>query len=612
MNPPGHKGETPHQVMSLNIPQYLPLYEAAIAKDPTNDNIVEELMAKFQKEAEHDGPWAVPLYDSLAKRHEFNMNPKSGALATNLTAFGFLWFLSTSPAAGVLNLTQTAISAYPVLRARFAGAGAGMELLKASKQYSTSGEVIGGTFGSQLRNDMVEKSDGEMADSGFGEKSAFEYFQEIGMFAKTRTRDLMGLAERGVHQRDTQIQLMEYTGWIFHKTEEANRMVTALAAYRLARKKFAGKGSLEEQHVKAVEQADELVELSHYDYTNTNRPPIMQGDAGRVVFLFRNYSVNMQYRLIRDFREGIWKNDNIPLERRKEARSRFVGIIGMTSMFAGLSGWPLMNIVLSMSEMLLGDDDEPYDAETDIRQWLSDMVGESGSEAIWKGPWDTWAHEFLPVGTLSSRASLNNLWIREVPDSLRGQDLLLHLAGEGLGPIMGIGMNMAQGFADFQEDHTYRGAEKFVPKAVADVMKTYRWLTKGAQNRQGDLIMPPEAFGPMDIAAQAMGFTPSPLTYQYEQNRAIKDMEGALQRRHKQLLDRYFTAYRLGDRKYVKEATRDIEAWNKAQPRYAITYQTVQRSARSRAQYDMRTVGGIALDKRLEYLHESMKFGDRK
>jgi hypothetical protein len=612
MNPPGHKGETPHQILSVSIPEYLPLYEAAMAKDPTNDAIVEELMDKFQKEAEHDGPWAKPIYANLAKRHEFNMNPKSGALATNLTAFGFLWFLSTSPAAGVLNLTQTAISAYPILRARFAGAGAGMELLKASKEYSTSGEIIGGTFGSKLRNDMRKTSDGKMVDSGFGEKAAFEYFKEIGMFAKTRTRDLMGLAERGMHRNDRQIQLLEMTGAIFHKTEEANRMVTALAAYRLARKKFDGKGSLEEQHERAVAMADELVEMSHYDYTNTNRPPIMQGDAGRVVFLFRNYSVNMQYRLIRDFREGVWKNENISKERRKEARSRFIGIIGMTSLFAGMSGWPLMSAVVGIANMLLGDDDEPYDAETDIRQWLSDMVGESGSEAIWKGPWDTWAHEFLPVGTLSSRASLNNLWIREIPDSLRGQDLLLHLAGEGLGPIFGIGLNYFQGFKDFQEDHTWRGAEKFVPKAVADWSKAMRWHTQGAQNRQGDMVMPPETFTMKDKLAQFMGFTPSPLTYQYEQNRAIKDMEARLQYRHKQLLDRYFMAVKMGDRKYVKEATRDIMAWNRAQPRYAITYQTIQRSGRSRAQYDMRTVGGIALDKRLEYLHESMDFGGSK
>ncbi len=608
MNPEGHKGETPHQVMMVFVPEYPELYETAIAKDPKNLNVTDELMDKLQKAADHDGPWATPLYDSLAKRHEYNMNPKSAAWATNLTALGFLWFLSSSPAAGVLNLTQTAISAYPVMRARFAGAGAGMELLRASKQYATSGEMIAGSFGSRLRNDKIERADGTSSDSEeFGEKSAFDYFREIGMFAKTRTRDLMGIAERGLHQNDKMAHTMEIAGWIFHKTEEANRMVTALAAYRLARKKFKGQGTLKQQHEKAVEMADEIVELSHYDYTNTNRPPIMQGDKGRVVFLFRNYSLNMQYRLIRDFKDGYWKNENIPIENRKEARKRFNGIITMTSMFAGMSGWPLMSAVHSMLDMFLGDDDEPYDSRTEFRALLYEQFGEKIGEAIYKGPWDA----FTGL-SLSSRASLNNLWIREIPESLEGRDLLLHLAGEGLGPVFGIGLNYFQGFGDIADDHGWRGMEKLVPKAVADVMKTMRYMTQGAQSRQGDMILPPESFGNVAILGQFMGFSPAELIKQYEVNRALKDMSMKLKRRRDQLVNRLFNGYKLGDRKVVRQTLRDISSWNKANPTYPITPSTMQQSARSRAAYDMRTVGGIALDKRLMYLRETMRFTESK
>ena len=607
MNPPGHKGETPHQVLTAKIPEYTDLYEAALAKNPKNDNIVDEVMDVLEKNAQHDGPWAMPLYDNLAKRHEYNMNPKSAAWATNMTALGFLWFLSSSPAAGFLNLTQTAISAYPVMRARFAGAGAGMELLKASKQYATSGEMRGGTFGSQLRNDEVKHSDGTTKQSeDIGERSAFDYFREVGMFAKTRTRDLMGLAERGMHQNDAIANTMEYAGWIFHKTEEANRMVTALAAYRLARKKFSNL-SPAEAHTKAVEMADEIVEMSHYDYTNTNRPPLMQGDKGRVVFLFRNYSLNMQYRLIRDFKDGIWKNDNISKEDRVEARRRFAGIITMTSLFAGMSGWPLISAVHSMLDMFLGDDDDPFDSRTEFRVLLAEMWGEKVGEAIYKGPWDAFTG-----ASISGRASLNNLWIREVPESLRGQDLLLHLAGEGLGPVFGIGMNFMQGFQDIQEDHAWRGMEKLVPKFVSDWSKTLRYATQGAQNRQLDMILPPESFGNADLLAQFMGFSPSEVTKQYEQNRAVKDMESKLRRRHDQLINRLFMSYKLEDRKGARETLRDITHWNKANPSYPITPSTLKQSAKSRAQYDMRTVGGIALDKRLNYLHETLRFTERK
>ncbi len=606
INPKGHEGETPHQTMMLRVSNYEEMYKADVAKNPDtadSDDAMNARMDKLIKESEHEGPWATPVVNSLAKRHAFNMNPKSSSIATDLTAFGFLWFLSSSPAAGVLNLTQTAILGYPILRAAFNGQGAGMELLRASTQYATSGEMGSGDFGNQLRNDK----DSPKGDDATGELAAFRYFEEIQMYAKTRTRDLMGLSERGTHRNDKVVRAAEIAGWIFHKTEEANRIVTSMAAYRLARKKFAGQGTVLEQHNNALILAKKLTMDAHFDYTNTNRPPIMQGDMGRVVFLFRNYSVNMQYRLIRDFKDGYMQNENLTIEVRKEARMRFNGMILMTSMFAGMSGWPLMAATHGLLDMFLGDDDDPFDSRTEFRVYLAEAFGEKLGEAIYKGPWDA----FTGL-SLANRASLNNLWIREVPEALRGKDLLLHLAGEGLGPLFGIGTNYFQGFQDVQDDHGWRGMEKFVPKAVADAMKSLRYFTQGAQNRQGDLILPPESFGLPILLGQAMGFTPSELVKQYEQNRAVKDMETRLRRRHDQLINRIFMGYRLQDRKVVRQTLRDIGQWNKSNPTYAITPATLQRSAKARSAYDMRTVGGIALDKRLQYLHNTLRFTERK
>jgi hypothetical protein len=479
--------------------------------------------------------------------------------------------------------------------------GAGTELWKAVGQYAGRGHASVDQFTNALKNEK----------EGIGEKAAFEEFDRIGMFTKTRTRELMGLGEVGANYSQRQQRYMEMAGWIFHKTEEINRVVTALAAYRLARKRFAGSKdmSLQEQHERAILRAEELVEMSHYDYTNTNRPRFMQGDKGRVVFLFRNYSLNMQYRLIRDFRDGVLKNKNIPEEARKEARQRFVGIMMMTSMFAGLNGlWGMAAIETMANALLNYDEDDPRDAKDEFRAYLTDIWGEKWAEAIVKGPWDT-----LTGLTLSNRASLNNLWIREIPEKLRGTDLLLHLAGEGLGPIFGIGLNYFQGWEDLQQEHTQdRAVERFIPKAAADALRTIRFATKGAQTYSSDLIMTPEEFTNPRLAAQFLGFTPAELTQRYEQNRALKDAEMRLQRRHDNLMNKLFMAYKLQDRATAKEALKEIQAWNKAQPRLAISPSTLLRSAKSRAQYDMRTVGGVALDKRLQYLHNELRFTPKR
>jgi hypothetical protein len=170
-------------------------------------------------------------------------------------------------------------------------------------------------------------------------------------------------------------------------------------------------------------------------------------------------------------------------------------------------------------------------------------------------------------------------------------------------------MNYAAGFQDIASDAGFlRTTEKFVPKFVGDAMKSIRYATQGAQTYQRDMILSPEQFTSADLFLQATGFTPTRLADRYEQNRAIKDMEQKLRRRRQDLLNTLFLAWKLQDRQTAKEAMRDITEWNKVNPRYPIMADTIMQSARNRAQNDMRTVGGVAVDKRLQYLQNEMKF----
>ena len=536
--PVGMEDATLHEVLQLRIIDYDILYrkmqgDRGESGDSFNQESHETVMAKIMQEAEHDGPWAIPMANEMVRRHNYNMNPKSAPWSTKLTALGFLWFLSTSPAAGVLNLTQTPIVAYPVLRAAFSGQGAGMALLKAGKEYATAPTL--GKIKDKLRGD---------------ERAAIEEFEIRGMYSKTRTRELLGFSEKRSVYSGRQEQILSMTGWIFHKSEEMNRVVTSLAAYRLARK--AG-----QSHAAAIETADGLVEESHFDYTNTNRPRFMQGDKGRVVFLFRNYSLNMTYRLMRDFKDGpyaMMKNDpNVRTEDRVAALRRLTGILGMTFLFAGAGAWPLMSALQVIVNNMFGDEDDPFDSKTELRTLVYDSVeeqygmvwGQRIATGIMKGPWSV-----LTGSDLSQRASLNNLWVRDIPENLKEKprDLLLHLSGEALGPIFGMGLNFAGGIGDFQDNRPRRGIEKFMPKGIGDILKTIRYAQEGAQTYQRDMILSPDEFTNRDLTAQAMGFTPTALSDRYEQNRSIKDLEMKLRNRRSDLMNQLFMAWRLGDR----------------------------------------------------------------
>jgi len=596
--PIGLEDATLHEVLQARIIDYDILYGKAQSDRGESAGIFnqeshEAVMAKIIQEAEHDGPWAVPMANEMVRRHNYNMNPKSAPWSTKLTALGFLWFLSTSPAAGILNLTQTPIVAYPILRARFSGQGAGMALLKATKEYATAPTLEKIT--SKLRGD---------------ERLAIQEFEIRGMYSKTRTRELLGFSESRSVYSGRQEQFLSMTGWIFHKSEEMNRVVTSLAAYRLARKSG-------ESHSLAIETADKMVEMSHFDYTNTNRPRFMQGDKGRVVFLFRNYSLNMTYRLMRDFKDGpyaMMKNDpNVRAEDRVAALRRLTGILGMTFLFAGAGAWPLMSALQVIVNNMFGDEDDPFDSKTELRTLVYDSVEEHFGEVwgqriatgIMKGPWSV-----LTGADLSQRASLNNLWVRDIPENLKEKprDLLLHLSGEALGPIFGMGLNFAGGIGDFQDNRTRRGIEKFMPKGISDILKTIRYAQEGAQTYQRDMILSPEEFTSADLTAQALGFTPTALSDRYEQNRAIKDLEQKLRNRRSDLMNQLFMAWRLGDRAAARETMQAIAKWNRTNPRYPISPDSIRQSGRTRAAYDMRTVGGVAVDKRLQYLIEQHRF----
>ena len=68
--------------------------------------------------------------------------------------------------------------------------------------------------------------------------------------------------------------------------------MTALATYRMA----IDEGKT---HENAVEIARKLTFDSHFDYSGANRPRIIKNDWMKVFTIFKQYSQNMTYTLVR-------------------------------------------------------------------------------------------------------------------------------------------------------------------------------------------------------------------------------------------------------------------------------------------------------------------------
>lgn len=539
--------------------------------------IKEQARAMEQADSK-DALWGAAVYNEMVKRHEWARNPKASSIASALTSLGFAWYLGATPAAAMVNLTQTAIVAYPVLAAKFSWLKAGLELNRGFALWATSK----GDIANRLRGDELE---------------AVREANRIGLFDKTQSHDLAALAESGKDYSSKREKAMQIISWMFHKAEEANRQVTFLAAYRMGRSEGMS-------HDDAVNVAEDLTWDSHFDYNNANRPRIMQNDAAKVLLLFRQYSMNMTYRLARDFRESFKEGDP---ELRSEARQRLGGILMMTSIFAGATGLPLTWAVTAIINSLMGDEDEPYDAQAALYTHLSELYGPDAASMIMTGAWDT-----VVGGSISTRVSLNNLWIQETPPNLEGADLFAHYLGQLAGPMGGIVSNVFVGAQRVGEGQFERAAELFVPKMVKDLMKTYRYSQEGVTNLRGDEILPREYLSDWDLTLQAMGFTPTTVNQHYAQNRAVGGEAKKLENRRSELMDKFYMSTVQNDGEVIRETIQEILRFNKANPGIMIDVKNLRASAKTRTRYSQRSVGGLTLKPGLNYLHQKYKLAQEK
>ena len=62
---------------------------------------------------------ATQVVNELQQRNEWILSPKGSEWANKLTGFGFFWYLGTTPAAALVNITQTAMVGLPVIGARY-------------------------------------------------------------------------------------------------------------------------------------------------------------------------------------------------------------------------------------------------------------------------------------------------------------------------------------------------------------------------------------------------------------------------------------------------------------------------------------------------------------
>jgi hypothetical protein len=536
---------------------------------------MQEYVDEKRDDHEYDSVAAQQVIHEMHRRHDLTMNPPYNPLTERLTAAGFIYMLGASPASALVNLSQTPLVAYPMLGAEFGWSKASSELLKASR------EVV------ESKNDLRSTLKGD-------ELQAFSQAVRDGIIDITQAHDLAAVAEG----RDSQLHgamapFMRAASFLFHHAERFNRQATFMAAYRMA----VAKGQSSEA---AFDTARRLTYASHFDYAQSNRPRVMMGSWSKVLFLFKQYGQNMAYTLARNAIESV---KGATPEDRARALKTLSGLLVATGLSAGLMGLPMVTILLGIASLIGSTDDEPWDAEAALRNMLADALGKPAGEMLAHGMF----RGILP-GDISSRVGLDSLFVKDIDLTLDPNKVWQELVYAGLGPVLSIGVNQAKGVADILKGDYLRGTEEMLPKALGDILKAFRYGTKGVVDRSGVEIVKDATA--LELAAQALGFTPARVKESYEGRRAVMGLERDITARHNELLSKFSKAVIDKNDEARVEALREIQAFNEKQPANGITSRAMLQSIQSRMRRIAEAQNGIALPRKQRPLASEGRFAN--
>lgn len=483
------------------------------------------------------------IYDEIESRvnaNDVGLNQPSG-FVRDLFAVTMLGKLA-SPAHSIINAAQPLMTTLPVLGGDHGNVSAAAELSRAMRDigaWRTYGEGVANTYTAarrwgdtaldttdvtgSVRRRLSKAPDGpqlaKMLDDlqergALGDSAAFELASSIG-----QGRGLVGTAlakaDRVFRQAPAAV-------------EAVNRAGTAVAAYRLARRR----GRSEEQ---ARDYAFDVVQKTQFDYAGFNAPPAFNNPVLRPFLQFKKYGqamTDLYASMIYQAFKGESKAD------RRVAMKQFGNLVAVHALMAGSFGIPGLELikvgfVLSAAFGLGGAGWQ--DQERKIRRMLEDKIGKPWADVVTDGA----VGRALGVD-LSGRLSAADLWTFGEPKKYKTSEISSWVAEQYFGASGGTIRDMRDGVIAAQDGDYLKAAQKIVPvKVLADTAK--------ALNSWYD-----EKISAGEAATQALGFKPTRISDQQQAKGDIIAERAQVKDKRDELRNKYLNAGSAGSRAKVK------------------------------------------------------------
>ncbi|BBL74204.1 hypothetical protein MishRS11D_13020 [Methylomagnum ishizawai] len=177
-----------------------------------------------------------------------------------------------------------------------------------------------------------------------------------------------------------------------------------------------------------------------------------------------------------------------------------------------------------------------------------------------------------------------------------------------MGPTAQLFVNAFATAKLWGDGHPWRAVEKIMPlKAVADLMKAYRYAGEGATTLNGDELV--EEVNAAEVFATALGFPPMRISERYAENQGFVNASKALHERRQEIMDQVAQGRMKDDGEALDRGVAEARAFTAKHPDMAISGRDLAQSVRARLRRRALTADGLYVPPKERELRDKFRFG---
>lgn len=512
---------------------------------------------------------AVAVDNEINTRYANGMKPINNSIVNSINSFGHTLYLAASPAFLIRTMAQPWHRGIPILGSRYGWVSSAKEMARATP---TALKIMAASIKAGAAGGIQGMTTAKMNFRNMGlspkEEAFIQELHDRGTLELGQAQQLQAMPLAGSRKLQDVTRLASMTA---QYAEMTNRVITGLAAFRLAEK--GTKDVAQEGTQKNTDYAIRAINyaMDNFDQSNTARAiskhaPVT-GKITPLLTQFMNYNLQTMQQIGRTVHDGMFNQDTSPagVQRSKEARREFGALMATTAMISGAMGLPFVNAFAGVYNSIQNElnPDQPGDIRIDAQNFLADTLGAKVGAVLSHG-----VGSALPGGGVdTSTFGLENLLPGS--DFLASRQLLKDRIESQSQQLMGPAINgivdLGLGLSKIADGHYVKGVEAMLPSGLKSYYKAVELATKGYTDSKGN-PMPNGQATPWDIGLQGVGFQ----TAQHAQTMAVQSDQIAqntrLKDRQNEITDEVYKSVTSGDPADQTAAIGKLQAYNQANP----------------------------------------------